>query len=124
VPRTRKRYISPVDEKAIGKHLRELREKQGLTQTQIAEQLNIKQTLVSAYERGAVRLHAALLAAFARALKASADEVLGLEKAKGEPLTHDKRLARLVREIDALSRREREALLKTISNYLKGSRVA
>ena len=124
MPRTRKRYASPVDEKTIGKRLRELRDGRGLTQVQVAEQLNIKQGLVSAYERGAVRLHGALVAAFAQLYKASADEVLGLAKPKTEPVTRDRRMAQLVREIDGLSRREREALLKTIYTYLKGTRVA
>ena len=123
MPRVRKTFVSPVDEKTIGRNLRELRESQGLTQVELAEKLNIRQVLVSAYERGAVRMHGALIAAFAKALGASADDILGIDKRrKGAPT--DRRVVRLLQEIGALSRRERDALLKTISNYVKGSRVA
>jgi transcriptional regulator with XRE-family HTH domain len=123
VPRIRKAFVSPIDEKAIGRNLRELRESQGMTQVELAEKLNIKQALVSAYELGGVRMHGALIAAFAAALGASADEILGIDKRRKAAPT-DRRVVRLLQEISALSRRERDALLKTISNYVKGSRVA
>lgn len=124
MPRTRKRYVSPVDEKTIGKRLRELRENRGKTQAEIAEKLNIKQAVVSAYELGTIRMHGALIAAFAKILNASADDILGLSKPKGTGVVRDRRLLRLVQEIDGLPRREKQALVKTIRNYLKGSRAA
>jgi transcriptional regulator with XRE-family HTH domain len=124
VPRVRKRFVSPVDEKTIGSKLRELRESQGLTQTELAEKLDIQQALVSAYELGNVRMHGALVAAFAKALDASADEILGLEKPRRNGATRDRRVVRLLQEIGGLSRRERDALLKTISNYVRGSRAS
>ncbi len=80
MPRVRKGFVSPVDERTIGKKLREFRESRGMTQTELAERLNIKQALVSAYELGTVRMHGALIAAFAKTLDASADEILGIEK--------------------------------------------
>ena len=123
MPRTRKVFVSPVDEKTIGRNLRELRESQGMTQVELAEKLNIKQALVSAYELGTVRMHGALIAAFAMALGASADDILGIDKRR-KAAPSDRRVVRLLQEISALSRRERDALLKTISNYVKGARVA
>jgi transcriptional regulator with XRE-family HTH domain len=124
VPRVRKRFVSPVDEKTIGARLRELRESQGLTQTELADKLDIKQALVSAYELGTVRMHGALIAAFAKALAVSADEILGLDKPRRNGTTRDRRVVRLLQEIGGLSRRERDALLKTISNYVRGARAS
>ncbi len=123
MPRTRKDYISPVDEKVIGRRLRELRKRRGLTQAEIAEALQIKQNLVSEYERGAVRMHGALIAAFAKLLKASADEILGLTKLKKNGIVKERRILRLVQEIDTLPRRDKDALIKTIQKYLKGART-
>jgi transcriptional regulator with XRE-family HTH domain len=123
MPRTRKRYLSPVDEKTIGRRLRELRQSRGLTQAEVAQALDIKQAVVSEYERGTVRLHGALLAGFARVLHASADEILGLEKPKRNGAVRDRRLLRLIQEIETLSRRDKDAILKTIRHYLKGSRI-
>jgi len=124
VPRVRKGFISPVDEKTIGKKLRELRGSRGMTQTELADRLNIKQALVSAYELGTVRMHGALIAAFAKALDTSADEILAIEKPRRNGSLGDRRAVRLLQEINALSRRERDALLKTISNFLRGARAA
>jgi len=124
VPRTRKTYRSPVDEKTIGRRLRELRDRRGKTQTEIAEALQITQALVSEYERGTVRLHGALIAGFAKVLHASADEILGLQKLKENGAIKDRRLVRLVDQIQRLPRREKDALLKTIANYVKGSAAA
>ena len=124
MPRVRKGILSPVDEKTIGHRLRELREGRGLTQTELAEKLNIKQVLVSAYERGAVRMHGALIAAFAKALDASADDLLGIDRPRRNGKPADRRVVRLLHEIGGLSRRERDALLKTISNYVRGARAS
>ncbi len=123
MPRTRKQYVSPVDEKTIGRRLREFRARRGKTQAEVAEALHIKQALVSEYERGVVRLHGALIAGFAKVLKASADQILGLEKPKEDGVVKDRRLLRLLQQIHELPRREKDALLKTINNYLKGARV-
>jgi len=124
VSRVRKGIVSPVDEKTIGRRLKELRESRGLTQTELASKLNTKQVLVSAYERGVVRMHGALVAAFAKALDTSADEILGLDAPRRNGGTRDRRVVRLLQEIDGLSRRERDALLKTISNYVRGARAS
>ena len=122
--RVRKGIVSPVDEKTIGGRLRELRESRGLTQTELASKLNIKQVLVSAYERGVVRMHGALIAGFAKALDTSADEILALDKPRRNGATRDRRVVRLLQEIGGLSRRERDTLLKTISNYVRGARAS
>jgi len=123
--RVNKDFLSPVDEATIGKRLREIRESRGMTQVDLAERLNIRQEIVSGYERGVVRIHGALIAAFAQTLDVSADEILGIQKGKrssGRP--KDRRTIQLVNDIDSLPRRERDALLKTISNFVRGARSA
>lgn len=125
MPGRRPHYRTPVDEKTIGRRLRELRNGKGLTQVQLAEAVGVDQTLVSNYERGAVRLHGALVAGFAKALGVSADEVLGLHESKksnnGDPL--DRRFARRLKLVSQLSRRQKDALLTTIDTFLKGAGI-
>jgi transcriptional regulator with XRE-family HTH domain len=123
VPR-RRRYKTPVDEKQIGRRLQEIRKRQGLTQVELAEKLDINQSLVSQYERGALRLHGALLAAFAQALKVSADQILGLEKTGHDGLPRDRRFLRRLQKIETLSRRDKQALLKNLDMFLKGAGAA
>ena len=122
VPGRRRSYAAPVDEKTIGRHLRELREERGLTQVQIADAVGVEQSLVSDYERGVVRLHGALVAGFAKALKVSADDILGLdERTRRNGFVKDRRFARRLQLIDQLSRRQKDALITTIDTFLKGA---
>jgi transcriptional regulator with XRE-family HTH domain len=118
LPGTRKHYRVPVDEKAIGARIRELRKRQGMTQTELAVELGINQSAVSDYEKGVVRMHAAMLAGVAKALKASADELLGLEKTKRNGHPVDRRFLRRIERLDRLSRRDQQALLGTIDAFL------
>lgn len=114
----RGKYIAPVDEKTIGGRLRELRKRRGLTQTEVAEQLGVRQVLVSEYELGQTRIHGALVAAFAKVLRTSADEILGLKDAKDKGSIQDRRFLRRLEQIDRLPRRKKDALLTTIDAFL------
>ncbi len=120
LPGTRKHYVAPVDEKAIGRRIRELRRRQGMTQIELAAELGINQSAVSDYEKGEVRIHAAMLAGLAKVLKSSADGILGLEKAKGNGNGHppDRRFLRRIERLHQLSRRDQQAILGTIDAFL------
>lgn len=115
------KYIAPVDEKTIAKRLRELRRARGKTQAEIAEALGIPQALVSEYERGTVRVHGAIVAAFARVFGVSADEVLGLKPHKQNGTFKDRRFFRRLERLEKLPKRAQQALLKTIDAYLEAA---
>jgi transcriptional regulator with XRE-family HTH domain len=118
LPGTRKHYAAPVDEKAIGARIRELRKRQGMTQGELATELGINQSAVSDYEKGIVRIHAAMLAGLCQALKASADQILGIEKAKPDGRSLDRRFLRRIERLHQLSRRDQQAILGTIDAFL------
>ena len=123
MPRRRKPN-GPLDEKLIGRRLRELRKRRGKTQVEIAAILGVNQSLVSQYERGETRLHGALVAAFARALRTTSDEILGLEKIEDDGVLKDRRFLRRLQKVDQLSKRRQQALLKSLDMLLKGAGVA
>jgi transcriptional regulator with XRE-family HTH domain len=116
----RKEYLVSIDDKAVGQRLKELRNQRGKTQVQLASILGMDQSLLSRYERGDLRLHAAVLASFAKALNVSTDAILGLQQSK-LPGTQgsDERLLRRLRRIEGLPRRKKEALLTTIDTFLE-----
>ena len=87
----------------------------------MAERLGIRQTLLSEYELGQTRIHGALVAAFARVLRVSSDEILGLKESKGNGLIEDRRFLRRLEQIDRLPKRKKDALLTTIDAFLKDS---
>lgn len=119
LPGTRKHYIAPVDEKGIGRRIRELRKRQGMTQAELARDLGVNQSAVSDYEKGVVRIHAALLAALATVLKSSADEILGLGKQPGRRgPAPDRRFLRRIERLHQLSRRDQQYILGTIDAFL------
>lgn len=104
--------------RAIGERLARLRKERGITQVEMAELLGVSQGNVSDYERGEVRLHGELLVKFARILKVSADEILGLESSRPTRVPRDRRLLRRLQDLDRLSKRDREALLRTLDAFL------
>jgi transcriptional regulator with XRE-family HTH domain len=89
-----------------------------MTQIELAAELRINQSAVSDYEEGEVRIHAAMLAGLARVLKSSADEILGLEKARRNGQPPDRRFLRRIERLHQLSRRDQQAILGTIDSFL------
>lgn len=124
----RKRAASTPDgARLIGERLASLRKARGLTQIDVAHALDITQTLISKYERGDLLLHGELIARFAALLGASADDILGIVSKRARPSVPavDKTLARRLAQLQALPRRDRDALLRTLDAFLaKSSRAA
>jgi hypothetical protein len=59
-----------------------------------------------------------MLAGLCKALKTSADQILGLEKSKGNGHTPDRRFLRRIERLHQLSRRDQQAILGTIDAFL------
>lgn len=114
---------------AIGQRLAGIRKAKGLTQIDVAQALGLAQGLISKYERGQLLLHGELIIQFAELLGVSTDEVLGVERKRGArarsaaPII-DKTLARRLAQLQALPRRDRDALLRTLDAFLVKSRAA
>lgn len=100
-----------------------MRTRRGKTQTDVALALGVDQSLVSAYERGTTRPHPTALAALARFLHTSADQILGLkDDPRSAPPTLDRRFTRRIEKIARLPKRDQQALIRTIDAFLgKGS---
>ena len=120
----RKRAASTPDgARVIGERLAALRKAKGLTQIDVAQALDITQTLISKYERGDLLMHGELIAQFASVLGVSADDILGIESKRSKPALPavDKTLARRLAQLQKLPRRDRDALLRTLDAFLAKS---
>jgi hypothetical protein len=84
-------------------------------------QVGIPQTLLSEYERGTVRLHAAMVTSLAKVLHASTDVLLGVKPLKEDGTFQDRRLFRRLQRIEGLPKRARQTLLRTIDLFLEGA---
>ena len=110
----------------IGKRLAAIRKDRGVTQVELAEVLGIAQANMSDYERGRLRLHGELILQITDYLDVSSDELLGAGDFKSKKMngkgpqraTRTTRLRERVEQIEALPKRDRDALMRTINTYL------
>ncbi len=105
---------------SLGQRVSRLRKERGITQVELAATLGISQPVVSLYERDGLAFRWDHLVALARLLRVSADELLGI-KAETAPRRgpKDTRVAKLLREVESLPRRDRDALIRTIEAFLR-----
>jgi transcriptional regulator with XRE-family HTH domain len=106
---------------ALGHRLAQLRKDRGLTQVELAARLGLTQSFVSQCERGELRLHGELIVELAKLFDVSADEILGLKAPKRSGSARNRRLLRRIQQIDALPKRDQQALLRTIDAFLAKS---
>jgi len=105
----------------LGQRIARLRKACGLTQTQLANQIGMTQTMISEYELDRRRLHAEMVANVATTLKVSTDELLGVKVAKKSHNQFDLKLVRRMQKISDLPPGKQKVLLHTIDTLLKGT---
>lgn len=106
-------------QETLGVRIATLRRDRGMTQTELAERLKVSQPVVSDYENDVIRIPADVVVELAKILNASTDEILGLKADIPRNGTiKNRRLLRQVQAIDKLSKRDQEALLRTIDAFL------
>ena len=109
----------------FGVRLAKLRKEAGLTQFQLAELLGSTQSLVSRYEKGQRRMYDDMLAATAKALRVTPNDILGIGPCK--PIRPNdssitRRLVLQMKQIEALPRRAQEKVMASLELALKGAR--
>jgi transcriptional regulator with XRE-family HTH domain len=121
--------VQPASE--FGERLAALRKARGLTQTQLAEKIGSSQRALSRYETVADRAPAPVLAALAKALRVSTDELLGvkpLQRASinGHGSSEDRRLWKKFQQVMALPEKDRRAVIRLVNSLVetKGGRSA
>ena len=102
----------------IANRLVTLRKEAGLSQAQMAEKLGVSQTVVSDYERGALRLHGELILKLAEILSVSADELLGRETNKPKARPSGK-VQQVFEEVSNLPRRQQDKVVEFVSAFVR-----
>ena len=109
---------------ALGRRIAALRKERGYTQTELADQVGAVQVVVSNYERGKLRPHPDMLVRLAKALRVSADELLGVQPATQNGAAVSRRVLRRLQAIDQLPKRDQDALFRTIDAFLQARRAS
>lgn len=108
-----------IGQETPGTRLARLRKDKGITQIELAQQLGVTQSVVSDYERDALRLNSELIMQLIVILGISADELLGVTKSAASTVPiKNRRLYRQLQSIDKLPKRDQQALLRTIDAFL------
>lgn len=102
---------------ALGERITALRERAGLSQTDLADKLGIGQQTVAYWERRAVVLKPDQIDAIAAALGCTHQEILGVEapKTRGGPVGKAKAL---FERVSALPRDRQQRILATVEDML------
>lgn len=106
----------------MGEKLSELREDRGLTQRELAEQLHVSNSSISAFETGAREPNVGALRALASAFNVTMDYLAGLTEDPMPPavlareFTKGVRMSAVVKMLETLSPAQRDALLVVIDN--------
>jgi transcriptional regulator with XRE-family HTH domain len=111
----RRQRVQPV-ELVIGRRIRELRLSRDMTQVELAAKIGMNQSVLSQCEQGQVRVHGALLLALMKALRVSADELLGATGIERRP--SNGRLLRRLDRIERLSRAKQRVVLEMVDAFL------
>jgi len=116
--KTASKSTEPVNERVA-----RMRREFGYTQAELAEQLGVLQSVVSAYESGGRRFHTEMIIKFAELFGVSADELLGIEKPSTNGQKVSVHLAKRMQKIQELPKAKQKALLQTIDLFLKGAEM-
>ena len=103
---------------SFGKRLVAAREQAGLTQAELGELLGVSQRAVAHWERTPTALYPEQLEALAKAVKISADELIGLKLPKGKA-GRKSQLQKRIEQIEELPRAKQQTILQVLDMALK-----
>ena len=109
----------------FGARLAKLRKDAGISQADLARKLGLGQSLISRFENGQRRMYDDMLAATAKILGVTPNEILGIgacKPVKPEEASLSRKLAQRLKLIEAMPRRAQESVLDLLDLAIKGNR--
>ncbi len=98
----------------FGPRLAAIRQSRGMTQAELGRAARVSQRVIAYYESESAQPPGSLLVSFARALKVSADELLGLKPVSETTSPKTARLLKRLRRIEELPPADQRAVLKLV----------
>ncbi len=108
--------------KNFGKRLAMLRKQRGMTQQQLAGEIDVSRRVIAYYEVESDNPPGNIIMLLSKALNITSDELLRLTPTEtgGKPSL---KLTRRMKEIENLPPSQQKVLLKTIDTFLKGAQA-
>lgn len=102
----------------FGVRLAELRQRRGLSQTELGEAVGVTKRVIVYYESDDAQPPGAMLVDLARALRVTSDELLGLKPLRATPSPKVARLLKRLERLAELPPTEQRAVLKVVDGFL------
>ncbi len=106
---------------SIGQNIACIRKSRGLTQIELGNIIEINQYQISDYEIGRLHLSDEMIIRFAKALKTTSDDILGLKESDTDIEKPSLKIIRRLIKIEKLPEADQKSLLKTIDMFLKAA---
>lgn len=117
--------IFPVDwnMEKFTERLKQLRSARKMTQTRLAQLLDVSPRVYNRWENGVATPHLDTVVRIADILDVSLDELAGRKATNGEANIHNPELHRLYKRVDQLSDEDQKALVVVLDSLVKRSRM-
>ena len=123
MPMPKRRKVVTASGESFGERLAQLRQAAGYSQREFAAEVEISQRMVVYYEKASERIPLQLLPVFAKVLRVSSDQLLGIEAVKGNGRTHDNRLWRRFSQVEKLPPPKRKQIVQILDAFLGSEKV-
>lgn len=115
-------YVKERTGDGFGTRLATLRQRRGMTQTELGHAAGVSKRVIAYYEDDEAQPPGALLAELAKALRVSADEMLGLKPVKAITSPKTARLMKRLQQVEKLPPADQRAVLKFVDALLAARR--
>jgi transcriptional regulator with XRE-family HTH domain len=109
---------------AFGQRLVEARQNAGLSQAELAEQVDVDRRVIAHWERHSVTLRPEQIAALCTALDMTADQLLGISTAKPARGGLRGKASKVFAEVNELPRARQQHVLRVVEDLLTAQKVA
>jgi transcriptional regulator with XRE-family HTH domain len=109
----------------FGSRLAKLRKDAGITQAELARRLGLAQSLISRFEKGQRRMYDDMIAATAKILGVTPNDILGIgpcKQVRPEEASLSRRMVKRLKVIESMPRRAQETVLDMLDLAIKGHR--
>lgn len=103
----------------LGQRIATLRKEQGLTQQQLADQLELSQKTIAHYEVGRLRVAASMLPTLAQLLKVSVAELIGTDEPKRSKRGPASKLQQQIEQIQQLPRAKQRFVTEMLDTVIQ-----
>ena len=114
----KRKVLLKEDEESVGERLERLRKAAGFSLRELADEIGISHRMLVYYEKHAEHPPTHLMPQLAKVLGVSTDQLLGVEKVKGNGRTKDNRLWRRFSQVEKLPPPKRKQIVQILDAFL------